>query len=147
MRTPLWSSGQSSWLQIQRSGFDSQHYQIFWQVVGLERCPLSLVSTIEELLGRRWLLGRYSLLTNSGHGGFVYTFRTLCDISIVEQFLCAQNLYMVCRNFTDALVAISAVLLLSHVLGGSLWLFQLRVGWLLGITILLTLLAAWLVTA
>jgi hypothetical protein len=24
----LWSSGQSSWLQIQRSGFDSQCYQI-----------------------------------------------------------------------------------------------------------------------
>jgi hypothetical protein len=26
---PLWSSGHSSWLQIQRSGFHSQHYQIF----------------------------------------------------------------------------------------------------------------------
>jgi hypothetical protein len=50
---PLWSSGQSSWLQIQRSGFDSQHYQIFWEVVGLERGPLSLVSTIEELLRRK----------------------------------------------------------------------------------------------
>jgi hypothetical protein len=48
---PLWPSGQSSWLQIQRSGFDSLHYQIFW-VVGLERDPLSLMSTIEELLGR-----------------------------------------------------------------------------------------------
>jgi hypothetical protein len=31
-------------------GFDSQRYQIFWEVVGLERGPLSLVSTIEELL-------------------------------------------------------------------------------------------------
>jgi hypothetical protein len=31
--------------------FDSRHYQIFW-VVGLERGPLSLVSTIEELRGR-----------------------------------------------------------------------------------------------
>jgi hypothetical protein len=49
---PLWSSGQSSWLQIQRSGFDSRHYQIFWEVVGLERGPLSLVSTTEELLDR-----------------------------------------------------------------------------------------------
>jgi hypothetical protein len=29
-------------------GFDFQHYQIFWEVVGL-----SLVSTIEELLGRK----------------------------------------------------------------------------------------------
>jgi hypothetical protein len=32
---PLWSSGQSSWLQIQRSRFDSGCYQIFWEVVGL----------------------------------------------------------------------------------------------------------------
>jgi hypothetical protein len=34
-RPPLWSSGQSSWLQIQRSGWDSRRYQIFWEVVGL----------------------------------------------------------------------------------------------------------------
>jgi hypothetical protein len=46
----LWPSGQSSWLQIQRSGFDSRHYQIFWEVMGLEQGSLSLVSTIEELL-------------------------------------------------------------------------------------------------
>jgi hypothetical protein len=46
-RPPLWSSGQSSWLQNQRP------YQIFWEVVGLERTPLSLVRTIEELLGRK----------------------------------------------------------------------------------------------
>jgi hypothetical protein len=45
-RPPLWPSGQSSCLQIQRSGFDSRSYQIFWGVVGLERGPLSLVSTI-----------------------------------------------------------------------------------------------------
>jgi hypothetical protein len=50
---PVWSSGQSSWLQTQRSGFDSWHYQIFWEVVGLERGPLSLMSTIEELLERK----------------------------------------------------------------------------------------------
>jgi hypothetical protein len=25
-RPPLWSSGQSSWLQIRRPGFDSRHY-------------------------------------------------------------------------------------------------------------------------
>jgi hypothetical protein len=31
-------------------GFDSGSYQIFWEVVGLERCLLSLVSIIEELL-------------------------------------------------------------------------------------------------
>jgi hypothetical protein len=40
-RSPLWSSGQSSW-----------RCQIFWQVVGLEQGPLSLVSTTEEILGR-----------------------------------------------------------------------------------------------
>jgi hypothetical protein len=31
-------------------GFDFRRYQIFWVVVGLERGPLSLVSSIEELL-------------------------------------------------------------------------------------------------
>jgi hypothetical protein len=58
---PLWSSGQISWLQFRRPGFDSRHYQIFWkkkkkkkgkQVVGLERGPLSPVSTTEELLNK-----------------------------------------------------------------------------------------------
>jgi hypothetical protein len=29
LRPPLWSSDQSSWLQIQSSGLDSLHYQIF----------------------------------------------------------------------------------------------------------------------
>jgi hypothetical protein len=53
IRPPLWSSGQSSWLQLKRSGLDSSGYQIFWEVVGLERSPLSLVSTIEELLERK----------------------------------------------------------------------------------------------
>jgi hypothetical protein len=50
LRPPLWSSGQNSRLQIQRYGFDSLRYQIFWEVVVLEQGPLSLVSTIEELL-------------------------------------------------------------------------------------------------
>jgi hypothetical protein len=35
------------------SGFDSQRYQIFWEVVGLERGPLSFVSTIEKPLERK----------------------------------------------------------------------------------------------
>jgi hypothetical protein len=52
-RPPLFSSGQSSWQQIQSSGLDSRRYHIFWEVVGLERGPLSLVSTTEELLGRK----------------------------------------------------------------------------------------------
>jgi hypothetical protein len=50
---PLWSSGQSSCLMIQRSGLASRRYQIFCEVEGLERSPLSLVSTTEELLGRK----------------------------------------------------------------------------------------------
>jgi hypothetical protein len=49
-RPPLWSCGQSSWLQIQ---FDSRLYQIFWELVDLEQGPLSLMSTIEEPLGRK----------------------------------------------------------------------------------------------
>jgi hypothetical protein len=49
----LWSSDQSAWLVIKRIGFDSRSYQVFWEVVRLERDPLSLVSTTEELLGRQ----------------------------------------------------------------------------------------------
>jgi hypothetical protein len=52
-QSPLCPTGQSSWLQIQMSEFDSRRYQIFWEVVGLERGPLSLVSTTEELLDRK----------------------------------------------------------------------------------------------
>jgi hypothetical protein len=33
-------------------GFDSQRYQVFLEVVCLERGPLSLMNAIEELLGR-----------------------------------------------------------------------------------------------
>jgi hypothetical protein len=40
----LWSSGQSSWLLIQRPGFNSRLYYIFWEAVGLERGQLRLVS-------------------------------------------------------------------------------------------------------
>jgi hypothetical protein len=49
----LWSSCQSSLLQIQRYGFDSRYYQIIWELVGLKRGSLSLVSTTEELLPRK----------------------------------------------------------------------------------------------
>jgi hypothetical protein len=43
-RPPLWSSGQNSWLQIQRSRVR------FCDVFGLERAPLSFVRRNEELL-------------------------------------------------------------------------------------------------
>jgi hypothetical protein len=33
MGPPLWSSGQSSWLHIQRSGFDSRRYKILIYVL------------------------------------------------------------------------------------------------------------------
>jgi hypothetical protein len=53
-------SVQSYWLQIRRPGFYSRHYKIFWgggggrkTDLGLERSPLSLVSTTEELLDRK----------------------------------------------------------------------------------------------
>jgi hypothetical protein len=49
---PLWSSGQSSLLQIRRPEFDSRHFQKK-KVVVLERGPLNLVSTTEELLDRK----------------------------------------------------------------------------------------------
>jgi hypothetical protein len=53
--------GQDSWVcretrlrvNDKAIGFDSRPYQIFWEVVGLERGPLSLVRTIEELLERK----------------------------------------------------------------------------------------------
>jgi hypothetical protein len=62
---PLWSSDQRSWLQIQRPGFDSRRYQIFWEVVGLELGPFSLARTIEELLERK---GSGSGLENREYG-------------------------------------------------------------------------------
>jgi hypothetical protein len=34
-------------------GFDSRRHEIFWEVVGLERGPLSIVRIIEELLERK----------------------------------------------------------------------------------------------
>jgi hypothetical protein len=53
VRPLLWSSGQSSRPQLLRPVFDSRHFQISWDVVGLERGPLSLVSTTEDLLERK----------------------------------------------------------------------------------------------
>jgi hypothetical protein len=51
MGLPLWSSGQSSWLQMQ--GSRVRFPGTTKKVVGLERGPLSLVSTTEELLDRK----------------------------------------------------------------------------------------------
>jgi hypothetical protein len=46
---PLWSSGQSSWLQIQRSRLRFQGTTRQKKIVGLERGPLSLVSTTDRM--------------------------------------------------------------------------------------------------
>jgi hypothetical protein len=51
---------------IEWSEFDSRRYQIFWEVVGHERSPLSLVSTTEELLERK---SRGWGLKNQEYGG------------------------------------------------------------------------------
>jgi hypothetical protein len=48
----LWPSGQSCWLQIQRSWVWFPTLPDFLTSSGLERGPLSLVSTTEELRGR-----------------------------------------------------------------------------------------------
>jgi hypothetical protein len=47
---PLWSSVIVPGYRPRNSGFDSLRYQIFWEIVGLERGPLSLVNITEELL-------------------------------------------------------------------------------------------------
>jgi hypothetical protein len=44
----MWSSGQSSWLQIRRPGVHSRHYKK--KVVGLEWGPLSLVIHLRSYL-------------------------------------------------------------------------------------------------
>jgi hypothetical protein len=41
---------QSSRHRSRDTGFDSRRYQIFWEIVGLERGPLSLVRITDELL-------------------------------------------------------------------------------------------------
>jgi hypothetical protein len=50
---PLFYSGQSSWLQIQRSRVRFPALPDFRRTVVLERGPPSLVSTTEELLERK----------------------------------------------------------------------------------------------
>jgi hypothetical protein len=64
------TSGHSSWLQIQRSGFDSRRYLIFREVVGLERGLLSLMSTIEDLT--------YLLRGLSSHANYTHRATAAC---------------------------------------------------------------------
>jgi hypothetical protein len=53
LRPPLWSIVRVPVYRSRGPGFDSRPYHIFWEVGGLERGPLSLVTTIEELLERK----------------------------------------------------------------------------------------------
>jgi hypothetical protein len=85
MRPPLWSYGQSSWLQIQRSGFDSRRYQIFWEVLGLEKLALTLWTCGVHFVGI--VIVRYSLLTDSGHG--------VCLFAVISE------LYSLLLNIVD----------------------------------------------
>jgi hypothetical protein len=50
---PLWASVRVHGYRSRGPGFDSRRYQISGEVVGLELGPFSLVSTTEELLGRK----------------------------------------------------------------------------------------------
>jgi hypothetical protein len=47
---PLWACGQNSGYRSRGACSDSRRYQIFWEVVGLEWGPLSLMRITEELL-------------------------------------------------------------------------------------------------
>jgi hypothetical protein len=98
-------------LQIQRSAFDSRRYQIFWEVVGLEQGPLSLVSTVEELLGRK---SSGSGLENRNYGRKETSALTTRNPSIRQaaiarsvQFargLKSQTLLLLLRNTTFILI-------------------------------------------
>jgi hypothetical protein len=50
---PMWFVVRVPGYRYRGPGFDSRRYSVFGEVVGLERGPLSLVSTTEELLDRK----------------------------------------------------------------------------------------------
>jgi hypothetical protein len=60
-------------------GFDSRRYHISWEVMGLERGPLSLVSITEELLEWKSIdyVSRKPRLTTTRHSPFAYKRRSL----------------------------------------------------------------------
>jgi hypothetical protein len=130
---PLWSCGQSSWLQIQRSGFDSWGYQIFWEVVSgsgtLKRGPFSLVNTIEELRGRN----------NSGSGLEIWEYGH-SDLSRWPCTLYLQKLALTSLTSGSHLVGIvrsrSEATEFSLVFSFSTWKWKVKVKCVCGQTIL-----------
>jgi hypothetical protein len=88
----------NSWLQIQRSGFDSRRYQIFWEVVGLEQGPLSLMSTTKELLGRNISIRN---LTIQPYGSAALTMWHLLSTKVGTSFTDKQRLLGWYSSLTD----------------------------------------------
>jgi hypothetical protein len=132
---PLWSSGLSSWLQIRRSGFDSRRYQIFWEVVGLEWSPLSLLSTIEELLERKSIgfdlgnrdygcKGSALLITRqpSIRKKLALTSPTIggCSVSIVRSWTRVTEFVCLFINYRDYMTLITGRCIYTHLFTGQL---------------------------
>jgi hypothetical protein len=63
--SPLWSNGQCSWLHIQRSGFDSLRYQIFFRSSGSGTGP---TEPREYNWGATWKKSSFSGLENREYG-------------------------------------------------------------------------------
>jgi hypothetical protein len=62
--------------------FDSRRYQIYWEVVGLERGPLSLVRIIEELLERTVAAPVYKAEINGRGNSLRWPRNTLCPLKL-----------------------------------------------------------------
>jgi hypothetical protein len=123
LQPPLWSRGQSSWLQIEESGFDSrlpdflrssgsgtgstQPREYNWRATwkkkkssgsGLEnwdygrkesvplttRRPSIYKKNCNNFADKRRSLGRYSSLTDSGHGVFLFFLHLLGLFSLLR---------------------------------------------------------------
>jgi hypothetical protein len=132
---------------MQRSGFDSRRDHIFWQIVGLERGPLSFVSTIEELLGRErsgsglenreygrrdplhWLRDTpypqnlaLTSLTNGGRSVAIIRFRT----EATEFVCCLICIYILC--FVTVNISLNLSHFPSHPPNGTLqpWIWKVK---------------------